>query len=192
MHLENGTLCGRRVLPESFIPDVRDHADPEKINGGLWAARGIPDARLGVPQPVLSPGGPGQAHLTGSSRGAADSIAMSILRATRWSPSSRRTEASILNSVDSKCTRSGKLPRAYLHKWEASSPLVKSKTHPVIRLVALSEAALCICWPAEPHTILPDSARGHGAMPPRSHEDSAAVVRLHSCRYLMDERHTLW
>ncbi|NTV72567.1 MAG: serine hydrolase, partial [Azonexaceae bacterium] len=31
MHLENGTLNGRRVLPESFIPDVRDHADLEKI-----------------------------------------------------------------------------------------------------------------------------------------------------------------
>ena len=39
VHLEGGTFRGRRILPESFIPDVRQHADPGKVtnDSGLLA-----------------------------------------------------------------------------------------------------------------------------------------------------------
>ncbi len=70
MHLENGTLCGRRVLPESFIPDVRDHADPEKItaDSGLlvefltpgWAYRSQYFRPAGPDKPIYAVGAAGQ------------------------------------------------------------------------------------------------------------------------------------
>jgi CubicO group peptidase (beta-lactamase class C family) len=39
MHLEGGTFRGRQILPEWFIPDVRQHADPGKVtkDSGLLA-----------------------------------------------------------------------------------------------------------------------------------------------------------
>ena len=39
MHLEGGTFRGQRVVPELFIPAVRQHADPGKVtkDSGLLA-----------------------------------------------------------------------------------------------------------------------------------------------------------